>query len=60
MYGPKNSAIEAKDFDNLFTLFDEVGVYPQDLPQYLQEPYKKFKDIGTSDMLDYFGIDPEV
>ena len=60
MYGPKNSAIEAKDFDKLFTLFDEVGVYPQDLPQYLQEPYKKFKDIGTSDMLDYFGIDPEV
>jgi len=60
MYGPQNSAIQAKDFDNLFTLFDEVGVYPQDLPQYLQEPYKKFKDIGTSDMLDYFGIDPEV
>ena len=60
MYGPQNSAILAKDFDNLFTLFDEVGVFPQDLPQYLQEPYKKFKNIGTSDMLDYFGIDPEV
>ena len=60
MYGPQNSAIQAKDFDNLITLFDEVGVLPQDLPQYLQEPYKKFKDIGTSDMLDYFGIDPEV
>ena len=60
MYGPQNSAIQAKDFDNLFTLFDEVGVFPQDLPQYLQEPYKKFKNIGTSDMLDYFGIDPEV
>jgi hypothetical protein len=60
MYGPQNSAIQAKDFDNLFTLFDEVGVFPQDLPQYLQEPYKKFKNIGTSDMMDYFGVDPEV
>ena len=58
-YGPQNSAIQPKDYDNLFTLFDEVGVLTQDLPQHLQPAYKEFKQTGVSRLDDYYGT-PDV
>ena len=53
--GPSNTDIEAKDYDKLFSLLDELGVYVEDTPPYLREPYKKYKETGVSGMDDYFG-----
>jgi hypothetical protein len=53
--GPSNTDIAAKDYDKLFSLLDELGVYVEDTPPYLREPYKKYKETGVSGMDDYFG-----
>jgi hypothetical protein len=55
IHGPSNSNIKAKDYDKLFSLYDEVGVLIEDTPRFLREGYKKYKETGVSGMDDYFG-----
>jgi len=55
IHGPRNTDIEAKDYDKLFSLLDEVGVFVEDTPRYLREAYKQYKETGVSGMGDYFG-----
>jgi len=53
--GPSNSDIKAKDYDKLFSLYDEVGVLIEDVPRFLRDAYKRYKETGVSGMGDYFG-----
>jgi hypothetical protein len=53
--GPSNSEMNPSDYDKLYSLYDEIGVLVEDLPSYMQEGYKKYKETGVSGMDDYFG-----
>jgi len=53
--GPRNTDIAAKDYDKLFSLLDEVGVFVNDVPRSLRDAYKRYKETGVSGMDDYFG-----
>jgi hypothetical protein len=53
--GPSNSNIKPKDYDKLFSLYDEVGVFDEDVPSFLQDAYRRYKEMGVSGMDDdYF------
>jgi len=55
MKGPSNSNIQPKDYDKAYSLFDELGVFVEDVPDYMQEGYRTYKEMGVSGMDDYFG-----
>lgn len=54
--GPSNSNINPSDYDKLYSLYDEVGVLIEDVPSYMQEGYKRYKEMGVSGMGDDFFV----
>jgi hypothetical protein len=58
--GPSNADLKPQEYDDLFTLFDSVGVFVDDLPMDLKDLYRKFKEQGTADAKTYFGLTPDV
>ena len=58
--GPSNADLKPQEYDDLFTLFDSVGVFVDDLPMDLKDLYRNFKEQGTADAKTYFGLTPDV
>lgn len=58
--GPSNADLTPQEYDDLFTLFDSVGVFVGDLPMHLKDLYRNFREKGTADAKTYFGLTPDV
>jgi hypothetical protein len=58
--GPSNADLTPQEYDDLFTLFDSVGVFVDDLPMDLKDLYRNFREKGTADAKTYFGLTPDV
>lgn len=58
--GPSNADLKPQEYDDLFTLFDAVGVFVEDLPMSFQDLYRNFREKGTADAKTYFGTSPDV